>query len=76
LRIFNTHPSDVVRRFAALALNANGSRADAVAMRTGYANSSPLTRLAILLASRKQGTDERKHWRQMLGLTGVLERLL
>lgn len=76
LRIFNTHPSDVVHRFAALALNANGSRADAVAMRTGYANSSPLTRLAILLASRKQGTDERKHWRQTLGLTGVLERLL
>jgi hypothetical protein len=76
LRIFNTHPSDVVRRFAALALYANGSRADAVALRSGYANSSPLTRLAILLASRKQGRDERRHWRQTLQLMGVLERLL
>jgi hypothetical protein len=76
LRIFNTHPSDVVRRFAALALYANGSRADAVALRSGYANSSPLTGLAILLASRKQGNDERRHWRQTLQLTGVLEKLL
>jgi hypothetical protein len=76
LRIFNTHPSDVVRRFAALALYANGSRADAVALRSGYANSSPLTRLAILLASRKQGNDERRLWRQTLQLTGVLEKLL
>lgn len=76
LRIFNTHPSDVVRRFAALGLYANGSRADAIALRSGYANSSPLTRLAILLASRKQGNDERRHWRQTLQLTGILEKLL
>jgi hypothetical protein len=76
LRIFNTHPSDVVRRFAALALYANGSRADAIAMRSGFANSSPLTRLAILLAARKQGNDERRHWRQTLQLTGVLEKLI
>jgi reverse transcriptase-like protein len=76
LNIFNSHPSDVVRRFAALALHANGSRADAIALRGAYANSSPLTRLAILLASRKQGADERRHWRQTLQLTGVLERLL
>jgi hypothetical protein len=47
LAIFKNHPSDVVRRFAALALYANGSRADAMALRGDFANSSPLTRLAI-----------------------------
>jgi hypothetical protein len=76
LRIFQTHPSNVVRRFAALALYANGSRSDAMALRNEYANSSPLTRLAILLAARKLGNDERQHWRRTLQLTGVLERLL
>jgi Reverse transcriptase (RNA-dependent DNA polymerase) len=76
LRIFQTHPSNVVRRFAALALYANGSRSDAMALRNEYANSSPLTRLAILLAARKLGNDERRHWRRTLQLTGVLERLL
>jgi hypothetical protein len=76
LSIFKNHPSDVVRRFAALALHATGSRADAMALRTEYANSSPLTRLAILLASRKLGHDERQHWRQTLQLTGILERKL
>jgi hypothetical protein len=69
-------PSNVVRRFAALALYANGSRSDAMALRNEYANSSPLTRLAILLAARKLGNDERRHWRRTLQLTGVLERLL
>jgi hypothetical protein len=76
LRIFNTHPSDVVRRFAALALYANGSRAEVVTLRAEYTNASPLTRLAILLASRKLGQDERRHWRQTLHLTGELEGLL
>ena len=76
LAIFKNHPSDVVRRFAALALYANGSRADAMALRTDYANSSPLTRLAILLASRNLGQDERHHWRLTLQLTGILERKL
>lgn len=76
LAIFKNHPSDVVRRFAALALYANGSRADAMALRGDYANSSPLTRLAILLASRKLGQDERHHWKQTLQLTGTLEKKL
>lgn len=76
LRIFNTHRSDVVRRFAALALYANGSRGEAVALKTEFSNSSPLTRLAILLASRKLGQDERQHWRRTLQLTGLLEGLL
>ncbi len=76
LAIFKNHPSDVVRRFAALALHATGSRADAMALRTEYAHSSPLTRLAILLASRKLGHDERQHWRQTLQLTRILERKL
>jgi hypothetical protein len=76
LRIFQTHPSNVIRRFAALALNANGSRSDAIALKNEYPNSSPLTRLAILLASRKLGHDERQHWRRTLQLTDVLERLL
>lgn len=76
LKIFKTHPSDVVRRFAALALYTNGSRADAIELKGDYNNSSPLTRLAILLASQRLGQDERKHWRRSLQLTGVLEKIL
>jgi hypothetical protein len=76
LRIFQTHPSDVVRRFAVLALHANGARSEAMALKDDYANSSPLTRLAILLASRRLGNDERQHWRRTLQLTSVLEKLL
>ena len=76
LQIFRTHRSDAVRRFAALALHATGSRPQAVAIKGDWQTASPMTRLAILLASRNLGTDERRHWRTTLGLTGILERLV
>ena len=76
LNIFQMHPSDAVRRFAALSLHANGSRSDAVAIKNEYTQASPLTRLAILLVSRKMGNDERRHWRQTLQLSGILEKLV
>lgn len=76
LRIFQSHPSNSVRRYAALALHTNGSRADAVLLKAEYGNSSPLTRLAILMLTRKLGVDERQHWKRTLQLNGVLEGLI
>jgi hypothetical protein len=76
LQIFRTHPSDSVRRFAALALQSVGGRSEAVAVKGEWQRASPMTRLAILLASRKLGSDERRHWRTTLGLIGVIEKLI
>jgi hypothetical protein len=74
VRIFRDHRSDVVRRAAALAIAENGTRADAVEAKDRFAAASPLERLAILLAARRLGKDERKHWKTSLQLTGPLEK--
>lgn len=75
-KIFRDHRSDIVRRMAALAIYKNGSRADALETRDRYEAASRLEQTAILLASRKLGVDERKHWRNSLQLTGILEKKL
>lgn len=76
VRLFRDHRSDMIRRMAALAIARNGTRSDAVDIKDGFAAASPIERLGILLASRKLGTDERKHWRTSLQLTGILEKLI
>lgn len=43
LQIFRTHRSDAVRRFAALALHATGSRSQAVAIKGDWQSASPMT---------------------------------
>ncbi|HVJ33779.1 MAG TPA: RNA-directed DNA polymerase [Terriglobia bacterium] len=73
-RILRDHRSEIVRRMATLAISNNGTRAAAIEARDQYSTSSPLERIAILLATRKLGRDERDHWKQSLQLTGVLER--
>jgi Reverse transcriptase (RNA-dependent DNA polymerase) len=73
-RIFRDHRSDLVRRMAALAIGANGSRADALETRDRYAAASPLEQLAILVATKRLGTDERRHWKTSLQLKGPLEK--
>lgn len=75
-RIFRDHRSDVVRRTAALAIYKNGTRADALETKDRYEAASRLEQTAILLASRKLGKDERKHWRNSLQITGPLEKKL
>lgn len=75
-KIFRDHRSDVVRRMAAIAIAKNGTRADALETRDRFEPASRLEQTAILLASHKLGVDERKHWRNSLQLTGILERKL
>lgn len=76
LSIFTSHPSSVVRRYAALALYKNGSRAEALVLKNEFGNLAPLTQSAILLATHKLGADERQHWRRTVQLGGILENLL
>lgn len=75
-RIFRDHRSEIVRRGAALAIAGNGSRADAVEARDRFATASPLEQSAILLATRKLGHDERRHWKRSLQLTNPLDKKL
>ena len=75
IRIFRETSSDVVRRYAALALAAVGTRAEAVALRDYLASGSSLCRTAMLLATSRLGRDERKHLRQSLRLNDSLEKL-
>ena len=76
VRILRDHPSPIVKRTAAPAIAANGTRADALEAKELMTNASPLERLAILLASRRLGADERHHWRNTLNLVCPLERLI
>jgi hypothetical protein len=75
LKIFRETRSDVVRRFAALALGGSGSRAQVVQVKQHFASASSLCRTALMLASAKMGSDERKYLRQGLRLHDSFERL-
>ena len=66
LTVFKEATSDVVRRFAALALARSGSRAQALGVREYLSTGSPLCRTAMLLATANLGKDERKHLRTSL----------
>lgn len=75
IRIFRETSSDPVRRYAALALAAVATRAEAVALRDYLTSGSSLSRTAMLLATRRLGRDERRHLRQSLRLNDSLEKL-
>lgn len=76
LNIFREHPSQIVKRYAALALSSSGSRAHALVLKEHLSSAPPLVRTAILLATQKLGDDERSHWVRGLGLADPLERLI
>jgi hypothetical protein len=75
LKILRQTHSDVVRRFAALALRASGSRAQVVHVKQYFPSASSLCRTALMLASAKMGNDERKYLRQSLRLHDSFEKL-
>lgn len=75
VKIFRETRSDVVRRFAALALGTSGSRAQVIQVKQYLASASSLCRTALMLASAKMGKDERKYLRQSLRLHDSFERL-
>jgi hypothetical protein len=76
VKLYIEATSEVIKRFAALAIHTSGTRAQALAVKDEYIAASPLLRLAILFATKKLGNDERKHWRLAQGVSGSLEKLL
>lgn len=74
--IYSEAKSEVIKRYAALAVGTSGSRANVVSIKDDYTSASPLLRLAILVASRKLGADERKHWKQANTMYGVIDKLI
>ena len=68
--------SELVKRFAALALAMAGSRASALAVKEDMASASSLLRLAILCSSNRLGKDERKFWKLANPSIGVLEKFV
>jgi hypothetical protein len=75
LRVFRESNSDTIRRFAALALAKSGSRPQVVAIKQYFSSASSLSRSAILFATAKLGTDERKFLKKSLRLSDHLEKL-
>lgn len=75
LRVFRETSSDVVRRYAVLALATSGSRAQAVAIKDYLNSGSPLCRTAMLLATAKLGSDERRFLRASLRLSDPFEKM-
>ena len=72
--LYQQSTSEVIKRYAALAIAGGGTRADALVVKDDVARASSLLRLAILSASNKLGSDERKHWKRANQIGGILER--
>ncbi len=68
--------SEIIKRYAALAIHASGTRSEALVVKEHYTSASPLHRLAILFASHKLGKDERKHWKLANGISDATEKLI
>jgi hypothetical protein len=75
LKILRETRSDVVRRFAALALKASGTRAQVIQVKQYFPSASSLCRTALMLACTKMGSDERKYLKQSLRLHDSFEKL-
>jgi hypothetical protein len=75
LRIFRETHSDVIRRYAALALRTCGDRAAALIVARYLQAASPLCRTAILLATSRMGFDERRFLKRSLRLTDSFEKV-
>src|SRR4051794_6510933 len=60
-RVFRETQSQAVKRYAALALAATGTRSEALTFKDAIHSAEPLTRSALLQASTKLGADERQY---------------
>lgn len=76
IKLYSESTSEIVKRFASLAIHSSGTRAQALALKDEYPAASPLLKLAILFATKKLGNDERKHWRLAQGVSGSVEKLI
>jgi hypothetical protein len=71
------HAADnVVRREALIALARVGSRANALAIKDRYGSVADVVRPALVAATVKLGSDERKFWRQAAGVSDPYEKLM
>ena len=76
VELYRRTTSEVVKRYAALAVAVCGSRSEALVVKDDLSATSSLLRLAILSASNKLGKDERKHWKLANQIHGVVEKLV
>ena len=72
--LYQQATSEVIKRYAALAIAVGGTRANALVVKDDVTRASSLLKLAILSASNKLGSDERKHWKRANQIEGILER--
>ena len=76
IELYQQTNSEVVKRYAALAIAVCGTRTDALIIKDDIQSASDLLRLAILSASNKLGDDERKHWKLANQTHGVVEKIV
>lgn len=76
IKIYQDSNSEVVRRYAALAIAKGGTRADALVIKNDLGSASSMLRLAILEASKKLGNDERKHWKLSHQTKDIIEKII
>jgi hypothetical protein len=76
VRIYQNSKSQVVKRYAALAIYKGGTRSDALIIKEDLNAASDMLKLAILKASQKLAKDERKHWRLANQIKGIIEKVI
>ena len=76
IAIYQNSTSDVVKRYAALAIAKGGTRSEALVIKDDLGSASDMLRLSILEASQKLGKDERKHWKLAHQINGIIEKII
>ena len=74
VRLYEQSTSPIVKRYAALAIAACGTRAEAVAFKDDLPAATSLLRLAIVAAAGRLERDERNYWRRANPSSDVIER--
>ena len=74
--IYQSTTSEIVKRYAALAVAVCGSRAEALIVKDDLPAASDMLRLAVLSASNKLGKDERMHWKHAHQTRGIVEKIV
>ena len=74
IKIYQNSTSEIVKRYAALAIAKGGTRSEAVIIKKDIGAASDLLKLAILEATKKLGSDERKHWKLSNQVVGIVEK--
>lgn len=76
IKIYQNSTSEVVKRYAALAIAKSGTRSEALVIKDDLGSASDMLRLAILEASKKLGKDERRHWKLAHQTKGIIEKII